>query len=192
MVSKRDRIIQAAITLYRTRGVGSTTLKDISGASTVPLGNLYYYFKTRTELTFAVLDACEQELQDLLGTLNGLDPLAWLDAYFSWLLKDPEVAARLGCPFGAFATQLRALGDPAAARAAEVVRAYLNAVCAPLLALGYRQVDAEEVFTGIQGVYTVAHALNDPQRYVQGIRQLRDRLRPDRRTPPPSDEAHLT
>jgi AcrR family transcriptional regulator len=47
---KRARLIQTAAGLSYQRGFRETTLADIAEAARVPLGNVYYYFKTKEEL----------------------------------------------------------------------------------------------------------------------------------------------
>lgn len=173
--TKRTRIVAAALQHYRTFGVGGTTLKDVSEASAVPLGNLYYYFKTRNELALAVLDECEHELRTLLQQLAPLAPPAWLAAYFEWLLADPDAAARLGCPFGALALELRALHDPAAERAAEIVEIYFAALEAQIKALHLPAAAAEDLFIAVQGAYTVARVKGDAAFFQVSVQRLRDR-----------------
>lgn len=173
--TKRNEIVAAALELYRTFGVGGTTLKNVSDASEVPLGNLYYYFKTRSQLVLAVLDECERELQTLLKRLSVLSPAAWLDAYFEWLLTDPAAAARFGCPFGALALELRALSDPAAERAAETVETYFRAVRVQTVALGLPLTFADDLFTAVQGSYAVARVRGDAAFFQASIQRLRDR-----------------
>ena len=175
MRSKRDQIVTAALRRYRTSGVSGTTLKDIAEVSGVPLGNLYYYFKTREELLLAVLDECERELHILLTQLAPLMGKAWYTAYFDWLLEDPEDAARFGCPFGTLAAELRALDDPSAPRAARVVQLYLQALRERADTLD-RPDAADDLFGAVQGAYMVAHTLNDPAFFVQVVQRLRTRL----------------
>jgi len=174
--TKRSEIVTAALRLYRTYGVGGTTLKDVSEASAVPLGNLYYYFKTRSELVLAVLDECEWELRTLLQRLSPLGPAAWLAAYFEWLLIDPEAAARFGCPFGALALELRALSDPAAERAAGIVETYFGAVHAQTQALGFPTTFADDLFAAVQGSYAVARVKGDAAFFQSSVQRLRDRV----------------
>lgn len=173
MPGKREQIVDAALRLYRSHGVAGTTLKDVAGAMGLPVGNLYYYFRTRDELVRAALEACEDELRDLLARLSPLRAQAWWEAYFDWLLEDPQGAARFGCPFGTLAGELRALGDPAAARAGQTVELYLGALRERTLNLGLPQTAADDLFLAIQGAYTVARALNDPDLFQQGILRLR-------------------
>ncbi|MFC4453863.1 TetR/AcrR family transcriptional regulator [Deinococcus sonorensis] len=176
MRSKRDQIIAAALNRYREAGLGGSTLKDVAEASGVPLGNLYYYFRTKDELVVAVLEACEQELLTLLGELAPLPPRAWLERYFEWLLQDPAAAARLGCPFGSLAAELRALGDPAAPRAAAMVQRYYDAVRAQGAALSGGPGAIEELFMAVQGTYVVARILGNPPLFQAQIGQLRERF----------------
>lgn len=173
METKRERIVQATLKRYRTHGICNTTLKDVSLASGVPLGNLYYYFKTREDLTLAALDVCEQELMTLLRGLEAETPERWVAGYFDWLLEDPETAVRYGCPFGALALELRAMGDRTAPRAADIVQTYQQAVLKQLGVLPSMR-DPEEVFLAIQGAYTVARILDDHEAYRRSILRLRD------------------
>ena len=55
--AKRDRLVAAARTTIHQQGVEKTTLADIAAAADVPVGNVYYYFKTKDELVAAVLDS---------------------------------------------------------------------------------------------------------------------------------------
>lgn len=174
MRGKREHIVDVALRLYRADGVAGTTLKDVAEAAGVPLGNMYYYFRTRDDLVRAALDACEGELLALLERLAPLPSRAWFGAYFDWLLADPDAAARFGCPFGTLAGELRALGDPAAARAAGTVQLYLNALRERTEVLGLPQSAADDLFLGVQGAYTVARALNDPELFRQGVTRLRE------------------
>ncbi len=173
--TKRTQIVAASLRLYRTLGVGGTTLKDVSEASAVPLGNLYYYFKTRDELVLAVLNECERELQALLQQFAPLAPAAWLSAYFEWLLSGSQAAACFGCPFGALALELRALSDPAAERAAGIVESYFEAVSAQVQALKLSTAIADDLFIAVQGAYAVARVKNDADLFRASVQRLRDR-----------------
>src|SRR6516165_11220777 len=63
---KRERLIAAAAeTIYAT-GVEKTTLADIAAAAGIPLGNVYYYFKTKNDLLQAVI---ETHLHEIGATL---------------------------------------------------------------------------------------------------------------------------
>jgi AcrR family transcriptional regulator len=55
---KRDRLVAGAREAIHRQGVEATTLADIAEASGVPLGNVYYYFKSQGELVAAAIDSC--------------------------------------------------------------------------------------------------------------------------------------
>src|SRR5260370_1725728 len=64
---KRSRLIQTAAKLAYRHGFRTTSLADIAEAAEVPLGNVYYYFKTKdvigepiVELRLAKLSAQRQ------------------------------------------------------------------------------------------------------------------------------------
>ena len=44
---KRDRLIEAAKEKFYQQGVARTTLADIAQQAQVPLGNVYYHFRTK-------------------------------------------------------------------------------------------------------------------------------------------------
>ena len=47
---KRERLVAAAVALAYEQGYRRTTLADIAEQSGVPLGNVYYYFRTKDEM----------------------------------------------------------------------------------------------------------------------------------------------
>jgi AcrR family transcriptional regulator len=67
---KRDRLIEAAKIMFYQQGVMGTTLADIAQQAQVPLGNIYYHFRTKDALVEAVIQAHLQELQSLFAQLD--------------------------------------------------------------------------------------------------------------------------
>jgi len=47
---KRARLVDGACRAFYEQGVEHTTLADIARIADVPLGNVYYYFKTKDDL----------------------------------------------------------------------------------------------------------------------------------------------
>src|SRR5260370_21059166 len=70
---KRSRLIQTAAKLAHRQGFRKTTLADIAGEAQVPLGNVYYYFKTKDELGAAVVEHRLQELGKLQQSWEEMD-----------------------------------------------------------------------------------------------------------------------
>src|SRR5579862_9809572 len=104
---KRQRLIDAACEVFYTRGVERTTLADIAAAAGVPLGNVYYYFKTKDEIVDAVIAAHAGEVRAALASLERhRTPKARLRAFVRLLTEQRELAARSGCPQGTLCTEL--------------------------------------------------------------------------------------
>ncbi|MCK5749515.1 MAG: TetR/AcrR family transcriptional regulator, partial [Oricola sp.] len=64
--AKREALVQAAAELFWTRGYEASSLADIASAARVPLGNVYYYFKTKSDLAGAVADLFVQQTETLI------------------------------------------------------------------------------------------------------------------------------
>src|ERR1700686_5665756 len=70
---KRSRLIQTAAKLAYRQGFRKTTLADIAEEAQVPLGNVYYYFKTKDELAAAVVEHRLKELGKLQQSWEEMD-----------------------------------------------------------------------------------------------------------------------
>src|SRR5258708_10902094 len=55
-IDKRSRLVSAAVGLAYRNGFGTTSLADIAREAEVPLGNVYYYFKTKDEIGEAIVE----------------------------------------------------------------------------------------------------------------------------------------
>jgi TetR/AcrR family transcriptional repressor of nem operon len=56
MTSTREQILDAASRLVHIRGFNNTSVDEILRESSVGKGNFYYYFKSKDELGFAILE----------------------------------------------------------------------------------------------------------------------------------------
>ncbi len=52
---KRAELVAAATGLLHEQGFHRTTLADVAERASVPLGNVYYYFRTKEALAEAVI-----------------------------------------------------------------------------------------------------------------------------------------
>src|SRR6185437_7298543 len=103
------------------------TLSDIAQAADVPLGNVYYYFKTKDQLVEAALGAHRGLLAGAVEELDRLpDPAARLKAMIGGWIEQRDLAARYGCPFGTLATELDKREDGLDLAAAAVLRALID------------------------------------------------------------------
>ena len=55
-IDKRSQLVSAAVGLAYQNGFGATSLADIAREAKVPLGNVYYYFKTKDEIGEAIVE----------------------------------------------------------------------------------------------------------------------------------------
>src|SRR5690348_3359680 len=96
---KRDRLVAGARKVIHEQGVEKTTIADIAHAADVPVGNVYYYFKTKDELVGATI---ESQARDVQGGLESLErhrtPQARLKALIRQLTAQSELTAAHGCP----------------------------------------------------------------------------------------------
>ena len=68
---KRTRLIETATKLAYGRGFRQTSLADIAEAARVPVGNVYYYFKTKEELAEAVVERLLEEFRaEMVGDVQ--------------------------------------------------------------------------------------------------------------------------
>ena len=61
-IDKRSRLVNAAVGLAYQNGFGATSLADIAREAEVPLGNVYYYFKTKDDIGEAIVELRLAEL----------------------------------------------------------------------------------------------------------------------------------
>jgi AcrR family transcriptional regulator len=59
-IDKRTRPVSAAVGLAYQNGFGATSLADIAREAEVPLGNVYYYFKTKDDIGDAIVERLAQ------------------------------------------------------------------------------------------------------------------------------------
>jgi TetR/AcrR family transcriptional repressor of nem operon len=102
----------AAREVLHRQGVEMTTLADIAAEADVPLGNVYYYFKTKDELVAAAIGSHEELMSSAFDELSKhRTPRARLRAYIRMLTDQRELVAASGCPQGSLCSELDKRGD---------------------------------------------------------------------------------
>src|ERR1700749_1863039 len=93
---KRARLGAPACQMVHQQGVESTTLADIAQAAGVPLGNVYYYFKTKNDIVRAVVQTHLDEANAMLAAIEGAyaTPRERLKAVFGQLSQQSELIAQ--------------------------------------------------------------------------------------------------
>lgn len=116
--AKRERLVDAAVTLAYRQGYRRTTLAHIAEESGVPLGNVYYYFRTKDDIGEAILACWEGKFTGLRDRLDGLPtPTARLSAFVDMTIANAPNVAQNGCPMGSLSAELLKDGGALADRA---------------------------------------------------------------------------
>lgn len=162
---KRERLIAAACDLFYRQGIAATTLAHIAEAAEVPLGNVYYYFKTKNDLVRAVVEARLGEARTLLAWVEAAhdSPRDRLKALFEAFAGQNEEIARYGCPQGSLCSELDKLPD-GPGLAGELMRVPVDWAERQFRALGCPDARdlAIEVIARYQGSALLSNALRDP------------------------------
>src|ERR671932_1816029 len=104
---KRERLVESATALFHEQGVHRTTLAEVAERAEVPLGNVYYYFKTKDELLGAVLDGYLGQAAALIASFErSRTPQARLKALVRNWVDMRDAVVRHGCPMGTLCAEL--------------------------------------------------------------------------------------
>ena len=164
---KRIRLIEAAKVLIHQQGFNLTTLADIAQEADVPLGNVYYYFKTKEAIGIAVIERRSSEWAELLsGWSESPDSLARLYALVDHGMSELDVIARYGCPIGGLCQELGKQGGSLADLAAKLLHDILQWSEEQFRTLGFSDRSKElalSLISNIQGMYLLTHTFKDPK-----------------------------
>jgi TetR/AcrR family transcriptional regulator, transcriptional repressor for nem operon len=165
-LGKRERLIEGARRVFHEQGIEASTLADIAAAADVPVGNVYYYFKTKDELVEAVIDTHADHIQTVLAEFERhRAPRARLKAMaLSWT-EITEQVARYGCPHGTICQELAKRDDSLGRRAAKLMALAVDWAEEQFRLMGKR--DARDLAFGlvaaIQGTSLLTSAFHDPE-----------------------------
>jgi AcrR family transcriptional regulator len=173
---KRERLVAAATDLLYRQGVEKTTLADIAQAAEVPLGNVYYYFKTKDAIVDAVVEAHVQYIEESTASLDRRyrSPKGRLKGLIRMLTDQRDVIAQFGCPDGTLCSELvKGTGDDdhEATRLVEIPVAWAEK---QFRAMGRRDARdlAVEFMASYQGTAVVTQALRQPSLLSNEARRL--------------------
>jgi TetR/AcrR family transcriptional regulator, transcriptional repressor for nem operon len=163
---KRVRLVDAADELIYQQTFNSTTLADIALRADVPLGNVYYYFKTKDEILKAVVQKREAELETLFATWDQLPNVKdRLRSYIAQSIQGSDTVARFGCTLGSLCQELGKHGGEIALMGAALMRKSFSWVEAQFKGLGKGDKSgtlAEYLIANIQGASLVTLTFKDP------------------------------
>jgi len=175
---KRTRLIETAMKLAYRNGFRETSLADIAEIAHVPVGNVYYYFKTKEELGEAVVERRLAEFRALRQEIDRLSsPKERLFAFVDTIRGNREQLARGGCPLGGLCSELQREGGALAKKSAALFTEPMRWLEEQFRALGHEK-DSRELavhfFSAFQGMAAVALGTNDREVVVMEAKRLQD------------------
>lgn len=164
---KRERLVQAAKNLMHQQGFNLTTLADIAQEAGVPLGNVYYYFKTKEAIGEAVIEGRQVDLIERLDAWEKLSqPMERLANYVHFELESLDATARFGCPIGGLCQELAKQGGPLADSAAKLLHRTIEWAETQFSLLNFSEEKARYFavdFIGrVQGMALLTNTFKDP------------------------------
>jgi TetR/AcrR family transcriptional repressor of nem operon len=178
---KRTRLVETAMKLAYRDGFRESSLADIAKAAHVPVGNVYYYFKTKEELGEAVVERRMEEIRAFKAEMDRLSsPRERLFGFVDSIERNKEQLARGGCPLGSLRAELHKEGGALAKKSAELYTEPMDWLEEQFRAAGHKKDSRElavHLFCAFQGMAAVAHAANDPDLIVMEVKRLKDWIR---------------
>jgi len=124
---KRERLVQAADKLIYEQTFHTTTLADIAKEADVPLGNVYYYFKTKEAIMEAVLQQRAAEWRELFSRWEQFpDVKQRLNALIEHMVSQADSLSQFGCVVGSLCQELGKQGGSVAAGASKLMHDILD------------------------------------------------------------------
>ena len=164
-IDKRSRLVSAAVGLAYQNGFGATSLADIAREAEVPLGNVYYYFKTKDEIGEAIVELRLAQLSAQRQRWSEAgSPKDRLCACVQGVFENKDFLAQSGCAVGTFCSELHKVGGSVATRATEIFAQHLAWIESQFRALGKGKDSnglAVHLLSAMQGVSILAHAFHD-------------------------------
>jgi len=175
--NKRERLIDSASHLFHRFGIANTSLADIAKHADIPIGNVYYYFKTKEELALAALQKRQQLHREIRQRLDeGFDdPRQRLIEVLRFHDAMKEDYTRYGCPLGKLIIESDAQQDNVAKTSAETLMELADWAARQFALLGHEEqarMHAVSLMAGLQGGTLMAKALQDPAVYSTEIERL--------------------
>jgi AcrR family transcriptional regulator len=172
---KRERLVASARRVIHRQGVEKTTIADIARAADVPVGNVYYYFKTKDELVAAAINGHARVVRTLLASLERhRTPQARLKALVRELMSQRQLAADYGCPLGSLCSELDKRTDGLNETCSELLRIPVDWAEQQFRSMGRR--DARDLAVGLiasyEGIALLTNTFRDPELMSREGRRL--------------------
>ena len=186
----RDQILNAAARLMHVQGYQSTSLDDVLRESGVGKGNFYYYFKSKEDLGYAIIDRTtrafvERSLGPAFADLDA-DPIAQIDSFLDRVLDAQRQRNCVGgCVMGNLACELSDVHEGFRQRLAEIFdiwRAHLADAMRRGQRRGYLRADADAsrlaqfLVAGLEGAILLSKVTKDITVMEKCVEELKQHL----------------
>jgi AcrR family transcriptional regulator len=172
---KRQRLVASATSLFHEQGVHRTSLAEVAERADVPVGNVYYYFKTKDDLVNAVVASYQEQAALLVESFErSRTPQARLKALVrSWSDMRDEVVDH-GCPMGTLCAELDKHESGLDRQAAKVMEIIVDWAEDQFRQLGRHDARdlAVHLFAAVQGAALLANTFRDPAVLTRQARLL--------------------
>lgn len=167
---KRERLVNAADKLIYEQTFHTTTLADIAKLADVPLGNVYYYFKTKEAIMDAVLHKRASEWRVLFQQWEQIpDVRQRLVALLKYQMDQSETLCQFGCMIGSLCQELGKQGGVVAQSASTLLADILKWIETQFTQLGkgdHAKQLAEFFMSNVQGMALLSVTFKSPD-YLQ-------------------------
>lgn len=187
----KEEILGAACRLISLRGFHQTSLEDILQECNVGKGNFYYYFKSKEELGYAILDRTAEVYRE--GIFAPIlkergDPLHQIFQFLDRLVEVQRQSGCVGgCPMGNLALELSDLHEGFRQRLARIFEDWRDQIERQLeIARQQGQIDpstgtravAGFLLAGVEGGILLAKVTKNPQLLEECVEELKRHLAP--------------
>lgn len=177
----RTRLLQAAEKVTYRHGFGMAAIADIAKEAKIPLGNVYYYFKTKDEIGHAIVERRVSRFRRLLQELDKADsPTERLCGFVQIKINNRETLARAGCPVGTLCSELHKHPGAVAKKSTVLFAEALAWMETQFKALGKGAESrglAVHLLSALQGVSVLAHTFHDPDMIQREAVRLKEWIR---------------
>lgn len=174
---KRDKLIDAAALLFHKRGLHATSLADIAAKAEIPIGNVYYYFKTKEELALCALQKRKQIMETAYEMIEGAidDPRERLREIVWMFDKVKEEYALSGCPVGRLIAEAVEMDHKVTQEAVQIFERFVEWASEQFKKLGHAEharAYATGIMSGIQGATILSKARGNSAPLSEEIARL--------------------
>ena len=174
---KRERLISAADTLIHRQGFHRTTLAHIAEEAKVPLGNVYYYFKSKEDICNAVIAERKQELSHMLkNCCRRREPKEALVNLIKVMISHRKELAKAGCPLGGLCQELDGEISGLMDSADSCMKFLVDWATEQFRLMGMKQAGelGFEFVARIEGVILLGNILSDPRKLEEQLKAVAD------------------